>query len=691
MHPGQLLLGFRYDACRGEGRVMAASYSATVQSFLGQPSEPLVAALALADQRRFRNSEPQQVRAWEITIASLRAALGGFTEAGDWRLILEFPLRRLGRRLDAVLATPRGIFVLEFKADATGFTAADRRQVEDYALDLQDFHAGSRGVPIVPILIATRGVPGQHTWPLLLAGTAAEVIDASGVTLGPILRALWKALPEPGQTLDPNEWEHAAYHPVPGIIDAARTLYSHHGVADIAAARADATNLSTTTDAILREIADAKCYGRYVVVCITGIPGAGKTLCGLNAVFGAGKQSGAIFLTGNPTLVHVLREALARDAAQGDRSRLRVARQRTKSSIQALPAFRDQHVGDGLAPPEHVAVIDEAQRVWARAHAVRKSLDREVKLTDSEPFHLLDIMGRHPDWAVVICLIGNGQEIHDGEGGLAEWGTALAAHPKWQVRASPGTRTATEPRQSLPDLPGLRTNPDLHLNIPIRSLRNSAASDWVDAALRGDAAAARDIAERRGTIPFSLTRSLADMRAHLRHCSRGLRRCGLLASSGAKRLRADGLGSELAHMDAGAVARWFLDHWPEDVRASDALEQVATEFSCQGLELDNVGLCWGGDFIHPQTWRVREFVGTRWNVSRAPEAIANRINTYRVLLTRARYETVIWVPMGDAVDATRDIGEMDAVAAFLRACGIGELAEPNWVKSNAPIPEPTLL
>ena len=670
---------------------MAASYSATVQAFLGHPSEPLVAALALADRRRFRGSEPQQLRAWEISIAALRAALDGFSEAAGWRLILEFPLRRLGRRLDAVLATPRGVFVLEFKADASGFAAADRRQVEDYALDLQDFHAGSREVPIVPILVATRAVPGRHTWPLLLAGTAAEVIDASGATLGGILRDLWKALPEPGQRLDPNAWEHAAYHPVPGIIDAARTLYAHHGVADIAAARADATNLSTTTDAILRKVAEAKRCGGYIVVFVTGIPGAGKTLCGLNAVFGAGKQAGAIFLTGNPTLVHVLREALARDAAQGDRNLLRAARQRTKSAIQALPAFRDQHVGDGLAPPEHVAVIDEAQRVWARAHAVRKSLDREVKLTDSEPFHLLDIMGRHPDWAVVICLIGNGQEIHDGEGGLAEWGAALAAQPKWQVRASPGTRTATEARQLLPDLPGLMTNPYLHLTVPIRSLRNNAASDWVDAVLRGEAAEARVIAERRGPVPFSLTRSLADMRAHLRQASRGLRRCGLLASSGAKRLRADGLGSELAHMDAGAVARWFLDHWPEDVRASDALEQVATEFSCQGLELDNVGLCWGGDFIHQRAWRVRAFVGTRWNVSRAPEAIANRVNTYRVLLTRARYETVIWVPVGDAADATRDIEEMDAVAAFLRACGIGELAEPSLVQSNAPILEPMLL
>jgi len=664
---------------------MAASYSARVGDFLGYDSTALVNRLAGADARRFRTNEPQQLRAWEVTIAVLKTALAGFDAAVGWRLILEFPMRRLGRRIDAVLVTPKGVIVLEVRAAATSFANADRRQVEDYALDLQDFHAGSRTAPIVPVLIATEATPGLEGWPLLLGGLASPVLDASATTLGDLLRGLWARLPAPSAPLDVDAWEYAAYRPVPGIIDAACSLYSHHGVADIAAARADATNLSTTTDAILRQVAEAQRDGRFVVVFVTGIPGAGKTLCGLNAVFGTGREAGAIFLTGNPTLVHVLREALARDAAQGDRGKLRAARQRTKAAIQALPAFRDEHVKNGKAPHEHVAVIDEAQRSWAKAHAVRKSLDRDVKLSDSEPGHLLDIMGQHPDWAVVICLIGNGQEIHDGEGGLAEWGVALAERPKWQVLAAPSTLTAAAARQRLPDLAGMQVLSSLHLDVPMRSIRNTAASEWVDAVLSGDATAARAIAEARGQVPFCLTRSLGDMRAHLRSASRGLRRCGLLASSGAKRLRADGLGSELPHMDAGAVARWFLDRWPEDVRASDALEQVATEFSCQGLELDHVGLCWGGDLIRAGGWRVRAFVGTRWNVARAAEAIDNRMNTYRVLLTRARYETVIWVPMGDNGDATRSPSDFDAVAGYLERCGISHL--PELIKQVADVSE----
>lgn len=659
---------------------MAASYSASVAQFLQTAAQPLVNALAAADAQRFRASEPQQMRAWAVTIATLKSALAEFDAAFSWQVILEYPMRRLGRRIDVVLVTPRAILVLEFKADATAHSQADRRQAEDYALDLQDFHAGSRHLPIIPILVATAATPRPASLPLLLAG-ATPVLDAAAATLGPLLRDLWQRLPDATRPIDPSAWEHAAYRPVPGIIDAACTLYSRHAVADIEAARAEAINLSTTTDRILAAIAEARADSRHIALFVTGIPGAGKTLCGLNAVFGAGATGGgtggAIFLTGNPTLVHVLREALARDAAQGDRSRLRAARQRTKSAIQALPAFRDHHIGDASTPPEHVAVIDEAQRSWAKTHAVRKSRDRDVQLTDSEPGHLLDIMGRHKDWAVVICLIGNGQEIHDGEGGLAEWGAALQALPRWQARAAPGALVAPEPRQRLPNLPGMRVDPALHLDVPMRSLHNNAVSAWVDAVLQGDARAAHAIAETRGPLPFRLTRNLAALRAALRDASRGLRRCGLVASSGARRLRADGLGCELPHMDENAVARWFLDRWPEDVRASDALEQVATEFSCQGLELDHVGLCWGGDLIRDrQGWRVRNFIGTGWTTPRIAETIANRLNTYRVLLTRARYGTIIFVPLGDEDDPTRPPAEMDLVADHLTRCGIEPLADP---------------
>ena len=647
-----------------------------VGDFLAADPQALVEHLAYQDMQRFQRNHAQQLRAWSVTIDALRAALTGWEEAADFHLVLEFSILRLGRRIDAVLVTPRGVIVLEFKAGATQFSNADRQQTDDYAIDLQDFHAACRNRPIVPVLIATGATPAPPVWPLLIGGAQGSVLEASAATLPGLLREIVARLPQTPVEIDTAAWADAPYRPVPSIIDAACTLYTRNGVADIRSAGVPAQNLAATTDAILAAIAAARNRSQHLALFVTGTPGAGKTLCGLNAVFGAGKEAGAVFLTGNPTLVHVLREALARDAAGGDRKRLTATRQRTEAAIQALPHFRDAYVPRTDAPHDHVIVIDEAQRAWDSAQAIRKSADRRVRLTDSEPGHLLDIMARHTDWAVVVCLIGGGQEIHDGEGGLAEWGTALAARPLWQVMAGPAALATADTRQRLPALPGLTTDAALHLDIPVRNIRSPVSGDWADALLRGAAAEAAALAAADPQFPFRLTRDAGAMRAHLRATARGLRRAGLLASSGAKRLRADGFGAELPHMDAKAVARWFLDRWP-DIRASDALETLATEFSCQGLELDHAGLCWGGDLLRvpgQAEWRVRSLSGTRWNTLTTAEDIANRRNAYRVLLTRARYETVIWVPHGDPRDTTRDPAEFDAIAGYLRACGVAELS-----------------
>ena len=440
-----------------------------VADYLAAERTALAAGLALADAQRFRHNEPRQIRAWVQQLDILYLALSDWPDAVDWDLVLGFDLHRLGRRIDAVLVTPRAVMVLEFKAGAQGFTLADRRQTEDYALDLQDFHAGSRGHVIVPILVATAATPGPTPWPLLLAG-ASPVLDASAASLGALLRGLWQRLHAANACVDVAGWQAAPYRPVPGIIEAARSLYATNSVADIAAARADATNLTRTTDTILGAVGQARHDGRHIVVFVTGIPGAGKTLCGLNAVFGAGHQGIAAFLTGNPTLVHVLREALARDSAGRGHLTLRAARQRMEAQIQALPHFRDSYLGKHPGPPpEHVIVIDEAQRAWTTEKAIRAGRDRAVALSDSEPGHLLDIMARHDGWAVIVCLIGQGQEIHDGEGGMAGWGAALQTRPDWQIRAAPAALAEAGARQRLPALPSLTTDPALHLTVPVRS------------------------------------------------------------------------------------------------------------------------------------------------------------------------------------------------------------------------------
>ena len=643
------------------------------EQVVGVLSRRLVAAHSL--------NHETQLRAWHRQIDLLRDALRGLPD--EWRVMLEYPLLRLGRRIDAVLVRENCILVLEFKVGSASFTRIDRQQAEDYALDLFDFHAGSRAHPVVPILVATDATPGDPAWPFIWHGVTA-VLDANAGTLGWLLGEIARRIPSPACKLDPLAWEAAPYRPVPTIVEAATMLYQRHGVAEIAEARADVGNLTQTTDAIRVAVAEAKARGLHLILFVTGIPGAGKTLCGLNAVFGA--EDDAAFLTGNLPLVHVLREALARNARDQGRS-IRQARQQTESAIQPLMGFLRDNLERDLPPHEHVIVFDEAQRAWDAEYGRRK-----FGLAESEAALFLDILHRHRDWSAIIALVGHGQEINTGEAGLATWGEALAARPEWQVRAPPAVLTATDPRQRLfaTAPPGLRVDPALHLGVPVRAIRSTAAAPWVDAVLRGDAGLAASIAAEAGGVPIFLTRSLPAMQAALRQLARGTRRAGLVCSAGAKRLRADGISVNFPHLDADAVANWFLGRWP-DVRASDALEIPATQFACQGLELDHVGLCWGNDLIRRagQTqWRVRAFVGSRWQEPRGEAAIAFQINTYRVLLTRARYETVIWVPQGDALDITRPPAEFDAIADFLLRCGAQRLELAMADRGPASSPEP---
>jgi hypothetical protein len=289
----------------------------------------------------------------------------------------------------------------------------------------------------------------------------------------------------------------------------------------------------------------------------------------------------------------------------------------------------------------------------------------------SEPAHTLEIMERHVGWAVVVVLIGNGQEINTGEAGLREWGRCIAASGgAWRAVAAARAVAHPDPLQRIAAdwCIWLQRDDDLDLSVPIRNVRDGAGARWVDAVLRGAPEEASAIADG-ADLPFHLTRDLGHMRPALRHLARGRRRAGLVASAGARRLRAEGLG-----VQAEDVTDWFLRRWP-DVRASDALETFATEYDCQGLELDVTGLAWGGDLLwRDGAWQTRRFAGNRWQIVRSPDEHRHILNTYRVLLTRARYETVIWVPRGShrsapCFDATRDSAELDAIADHLLACG----------------------
>jgi hypothetical protein len=345
--------------------------------------------------------------------------------------------------------------------------------------------------------------------------------------------------------------------------------------------------------------------------------------------------------------------------------------------LQNVHRFLEHHVIHAQEVPDaRVIVFDEAQRAWDAAKARLGTRNKPSKLTMSEPAHTLEIMGRHEGWAVIVALIGNGQEINTGEAGLAEWGCVVeASHGRWRAVAAARAIAAGDPVQRIADrwTDWLDRDDDLDLAVPVRSVRETIGAAWVDAVLRGAVAEARDIATP--ALPFLLTRDLGALREGLRRLTRGRRRAGLVAAAGAKRLRAEGLG-----VQAEDVADWFLKHWP-DVRASDALETFATEYDCQGLELDVVGLAWGGDLPwRGSAWVPRHFAGKTWQGVHKPDDRRHILNTYRVLLTRARYETIIWVPRGSQRgdpfhDTTRDAAELDAIADCLLACGARKLEQ----------------
>lgn len=666
---------------------MRAWFHCTGAALLARDPADTVGRLAAAQQARGYPGTPDQDYAWQRQIAALRQAVA--TAGGEaWTIVLEYELLRLEKRIDAVVLTDRAIVAIEFKTAAP--SNAGRAEAEDYALDLRDFHAGSRAHSIVPVLVAADAPFMAPIQPWLLPPNPTEPLVCGHATLGEALLWVQSEIPPATTRLDAATWLDGAYRPVPTIVEAATMLYARNGVAEIAAARADAPNLTRTASAIARAVAAAQADGTKRVVFVTGIPGAGKTLCGLNAVFAPEAGGRSAFLTGNVPLVTVLRAALAQDAVDRRECSRPEAERRVKERLQNVHRFLEDNATDAQrrAPPDRLIVFDEAQRAWDEAKSRLGTRNKPSRLTMSEPAHTLDIMGRHDGWAVIVALIGNGQEINTGEAGLAEWGEVIKASAGlWHAVAARRAIAAAEPAQRLADHEAawLTIDEDLDLTVPVRSVREPAGSSWVDAVLRGDVLEARAIADGAGAVPFLVTRDLTALRDGLRSFARGRRRAGILASAGAKRLRGEGLGVQLED-----VADWFLRRWP-DIRGSDALETFATEYDCQGLELDVAGLAWGGDFVRlGSAWRTRRFAGHAWQ-ERTKDAHYVR-NKYRVLLTRARYETVIWVPRGSLAedpfhDATREAAEMDAIADFLLACGARALeAAAKPVAARAPVP-----
>ena len=628
--------------------------------------------------------ELAQRAAWDEQIDALRALSIPLHAQAECKVYFEYTIPRLGRRADVILIVGHVLFVLEFKAGEAVFHRAALDQVWDYALDLKHFHEASHGLCIAPVLIATQADPQAiEVEQTLHADGLLQPMRSSVKDLQRIIDRTLEALSAPA--IDIAAWEAGRYLPTPTIVEAARALYAGHSVQSISRHDAGATNLSVTTQSIEQVITSARAQRKKAICFVTGVPGAGKTLVGLdvaNRHLDKDSSTYSVFLSGNGPLVAVLREALARDdveraRSKGEKRRKGDARKSVEAFIQNVHHFRDEYLKDPKAPPEHVVLFDEAQRAWtwemtSSFMARKKGLPG---FDQSEPEFLISCMDRHPDWAVVVCLVGGGQEINTGEAGISGWLEAvLRRFNHWEVHVSPNLMESEYGAKAMIEdvLARTDTKPDprLHLATSMRSFRAESVSQFVREVLDLELSSARStLRALNARYPIKLTRDLGAAKDWVRAQARGTERFGIVVSSQAERLKPHAIDVRVKT----DPVKWFLDG-KSDVRSSYYLEDVATEFQVQGLELDWACVVWDGDLrFTGEDWAHHEFRGTRWQRINKSERQRYLKNAYRVLLTRARQGMVIVVPEGSAIDPTRSPAFYDPTYAYLKSLGIQEV------------------
>lgn len=665
------------DAKAGLPEIYArAWYGASIHEFLIADPDAIVGRLILAGNH---DSQQLQLDAWVRQVAILKECLGGLSGT----ILFEFTIPRLGRRIDAVLLIGTAVLVLEFKVGQKDFDHAAIEQVWDYALDLKNFHEASHRASIVPILVATeaRSCPSPDFAPdhdkvyRPLCATSERLRDI-------ILEAIQVA---PGAVLDAPSWLQAPYRPTPTIVEAARALYAQHSVEAIARYDAGAYNLRLTSNRIEELVDEAKSLGRKKVCFVTGVPGAGKTLVGLNVATRRGEEHSsthAVFLSGNGPLVAVLREALTRDEydrlkMRGARERKGVVRKRVDAFIQNVHHFRDYALDDPRPPDDHVVIFDEAQRAWNLKQTASFMLRKKKRpnFSKSEPEFLISTMDRHQDWAVVVCLVGGGQEINTGEAGIGEWLRAMArSFGEWDLhissRLADSEYESGDSLQIVQNLPNVKFESHLHLAVSMRSFRAENVSAFVKSLLDQDRAAAKSAyQELIKRYPIYVTRDLNRAKRWIREMARGSERYGLVASSKAQRLKPHAIDIRVP-VDP---VHYFLNH-RHDTRSSYYLEDAATEFQVQGLELDWVCMTWDADLRPVESgWSCHDFRGDRWTKVKIEDNQRYLVNAYRVLLTRARQGMVIFVPEGDPGDCSRDAAFYDPIFGYLQECGVRSL------------------
>lgn len=670
--------------------------------------------------------------AWKSEISIMKESLACYQDK-DGEIIFEYDIPRLGKRIDVVLLLEGIVFCLEFKVGETHILEADIDQVLDYALDLKNFHKFSQDHMIVPILIATNYAAASADIQMSVYDDRVVNPLVSGKTgLAKLINAVLQRFPN--EQPIPANWVISPYAPTPTIIEAAKSLYENHSVDAITRHEADNVSTDKTISYILHVIQESKEMRKKSICFVTGVPGAGKTLVGLDVAIKQtyqGKdapidEEQAVYLSGNGPLVAVLTEALAQNNVQkckegGQKKKLSDSRREVGKSIQMIHRYRDNMLAKiknpvengvleidpvkavkmekaGFGEVEYVAIFDEAQCSWTHkrlADYLKRggTYGNKLKVPNfplSEAAFLIWSLDQREDWATIVCLVGGGQEINTGEAGISEWIKALnEKFPHWHVYISP---KLTEPEYAEGKVNALLKNnsnvtyaEDLHLSVSLRSFRAEKLSAFVHALLHFEDRAASIYQEIKSRYPIVLTRDMGKARKWLHDKVRGTERTGVLVTKESARFKPLSI-HVLPAGDENAV-HWFLED-KADTRSSNYLEDAATEIQVQGLELDYTCVLWDADMrCENGEWHFYKFNGqTKWielkgNTEGKRELMQYMLNAYRVLLTRARVGMVICIPAGNPnktksgfwEDNTRLPSYYDGTYQYLKSLGIEEI------------------
>lgn len=648
-------------------------YSDTISKFKEKPIETIIGEISINGRLGHIYTE---LYAWEFQIKLLKEVL----QNHEGHLFFEFSIPRMGKRVDCLLIIKNIVFVIEFKVGEKEFINQNVEQVWDYALDLKNFHKPSHSLLLVPILVATEAkVRHIEIFTISHNDKLVNPLKTNAENIGNTINSVLLYFEE-GDNINVSEYISGSYSPTPTIVEAAIKLYNNHNVVEITRNDAKAVNLSVTTNYISETIDFAKNNRKKIICFVTGVPGAGKTLVGLKiATEHLDKEKGntSVFLSGNKPLVDILQEALTRDKVIqekliGNNITKKQARESVKAFIQIIHHYRDEYIRDPKAPYDHVAIFDEAQRAWTKEQTV-KFMQQKKGITNfqfSEPEFLISCLNRHQDWAVVICLVGGGQEINTGEAGISEWLAAIKNNfTDWEVRISPNLFDSEYAAQTAIEHLKLRCevlfNDSLHLAVSMRSYRAEYLSKLIKEILDINENVKETFNQLQDKYPIVLTRDIEKAKKWLKEKARGSERYGIVVSSQAYRLKplAIDVKTQINHVN------WFLDG-KEDVRSSYFLEDVATEFQIQGLELDWVCVTWDGDLrFTKEGWKTFSFVGNKWQNIHKEIRRKYLINAYRVLLTRARQGMIIVIPEGNVDDHSRQPEFYDSTYEYLKNIG----------------------